>query len=167
METLRNLAEIAVTIAGFSALITLFQGKNSDWKYTDTTNLNRIYIMVEVSLLTCVVCYLPILLSGYFNLEEAFSLASYSFLIMWAIYGRFVMRRNKRMTGSKNPGNTGTKVMRGVAAIIAIFGLLNAVGFLGNGYAENYTVLAFLTLCFTFYFFLRIIYTSIHLPESE
>ena len=41
MDTLKNIATIAITIAGFSALITVLQKSKPVWEHDDKVNLIR------------------------------------------------------------------------------------------------------------------------------
>ena len=59
MENLRTIAEIAITIASFSALIPLFRQNKLKWEFEDKVNLIRFYSMLEISVILIVCCYLP------------------------------------------------------------------------------------------------------------
>ena len=167
METLRNLAEISITIAGFSALITLFQNKGTEWKFIDKNNLNRFYIMIESSLLSCVYCYIPVILIGFIDTTMTFRVASLIFVMVSLFYSAFVLIRNKKMTGSENPGGVGTVLMKYLSFALIILAILNFFGILGNNYESIYKVIVFIVVIGTFYFFLRIIYSSIKIPDNH
>ena len=167
METLRNLSEISITVAGFSALITLFQNKDGNWGSNEKNNLNRLYIMVEMSLLNCSSCYLPILFSGYISEAVSYRISSAIITVLLLVYFLYVINRNKRLTGTSNPGGKGTIMIKAVSSVTIAFCFINALGVLKADVGSNYTVIMFLMLTTNFYFFLRIIYSSIRIPSQD
>lgn len=160
IETLRNIAEVAITIVGFSALITLFQEKKVNWEDEDKLNLIRFYYMIDFGVLLIIFCYMPILLSNYFGLDIACRIALILFGFTTIVYYWFTAKRHKRIMGKKMKGNI-TLIFRLIAIFGVCFSFVVALGYIGSKYQANYLVIILGLLSSALTFFVRLIYFTV------
>ena len=96
MDEFYTLSELAITIAGFAALFSILKQKTEPFELADKLNLIRFYMMIELACMMVILCYTPIILSGYFDSETTYRLSSLVFLILNVFYYFFGTKRNKR-----------------------------------------------------------------------
>ena len=160
MDDFYYLAQITATIAGFAALFSILKHKNKDWNEDAKVNLIRFYIMIELACIITVFCFVPIVLSDYFNTELTFRLSFGSHFILSVGYYFFTLKRNKRITGLVNIAGTSTKIVRLFSIMILLFALCGSLDLLGSHYKTNYLVSLILVFIINLYMFLRLIYFS-------
>jgi len=159
METLRTLAEVTITIAGFAALATLLRVSKSDWKFHDNVNLIAFYIMIETSAINTAVCFIPIVISNYLTLPLTFRVSAGIFFFINITYAIFLVRRIMKLFGKLNPTGLESIILWIVYFASLIFILFTALGLLGTNYQGNFIAIIFINLIFCLFFFLRLIYT--------
>ncbi|QIE58746.1 hypothetical protein G5B37_03970 [Rasiella rasia] len=161
MDEFYTLSQLAISIAGFAALFSILKPKTDSYELTDKLNLIRFYVMIELACMVVILCYLPIILLGYFNPEITYKLSFLTFLILSGIYHVFAMKRNKRVSKKINIGGISTIIIRILTIIGFIFAIFNLTGVISSQFRENYLMLIFLIFSMDIYFFIRLIYFSI------
>ena len=161
MDEFYTLSQLAITIAGFAALFSILKQKTGSFELADKINLVRFYMMIELACMMVILCYTPIILSGYFDSETTYRLSSLVLLILNVSYYIFAVKRNKRYSGKKNIGGTTSMILRIVSICGAICAFVNCIGVIGSHFRENYLLLLFVMFIANMYLFIRLIYFSI------
>ncbi|NNM22727.1 MAG: hypothetical protein HKO54_04165 [Flavobacteriaceae bacterium] len=160
MDDFYYLAQITTTIAGFAALFSILKHSNKTWNDLAKVNLIRFYIMIELACIITIFCFVPIVLSEYFEQEVTFRVSFGSHFLFSTIYYVFALKRNKRITGLVNIAGTSTKIVRIFSIGVLIFAVFGALNFLGDHYKTNYLISLILVFLINLYMFLRLIYFS-------
>lgn len=160
IDSFRNIAELAITIIGFSALISIFQKRGEEWKYQDKTNLLRFYVMLEQAAFILVLCYLPIILINYFDNPDTFVICSVFAAIVTILFVVLAQTRNKRVCGEYIISSFNYIVLVWAFFYVLIaFG--NAFKLLGSGLEANYLTLIYYQIIMCILQFMRLIYSSL------
>ncbi len=99
MDEFYALGEVTITIAGFAALFSILKPQKKTWGDSDKSNLIRFYMMIEFACLISIFCFLPVILSGYFNTEITFRLTFGLYFLVTFPFMIYGTKRNKRLTG--------------------------------------------------------------------
>lgn len=166
IETFRNLAELTITIVGFSALISLLQ-KRKNITHKDRVNQIRFSAMLEQAIVALIFSYLPIILINYLEFDLTFRLCSGLFGIAGILYFRVAMKRNKKITGKVNVVKNVTFIYWILAILINLASFMNAFGFLGQDLESNYLSILFTVILFSVSLFIRLIYSALKYNETE
>ena len=161
MDEFYTLSQLAISIAGFAALFSVLKPQTESYELDDKLNLIRFYVMIELACLIVILCYIPIILSGYFDSEITYKLSFLTFLILSILHHSFSLKRNRKISGKINIGGTSTKFLRILTIIGFAFAFVNLTGIIGSHFRENYLLLIFLIFTMDIYFFIRLIYFSI------
>ena len=161
MDEFYTLSQLAISIAGFAALFSVLKPKTESYELIDKLNLIRFYVMIELACMVVILCYIPIILSGYFDSEITYRLSFLAFLIISVSHHVISMNRNKKLSEKTNIGGISTIILRILTIIGFVFAFVNLIGIIGSHFRENYLLLIFLIFTMDIYFFIRLIYFSI------
>ena len=98
MDTLLTLAEVAITMAGFSSIVVIFKRRESEkWS---RTNANRFHGMVIHSILASLFCFLPFLLLEFIESEAEtmrWCAAVLAVMVAWQVIMISKLERNSHI----------------------------------------------------------------------
>jgi len=86
MDEFYALSQITISIAGFAALFSILRTNEQQWTDLDKLNLIRFYIMIETACIISILCFIPILLSGYLEDDITFKISSLALVIINLLY---------------------------------------------------------------------------------
>ena len=167
MDPFYTLSELAITLTGFAALFSILKSQNTKWDDLDKLNLVRFFVMIELGCLTAILCFAPIILTGYLNEDLAYRVSSFLAFVLLISYNIFALRRHKKISGRIDIGGLSTKIIRLIAILYIIMAILNSLSLVGVNYKSNYLILMVWMFITGLYFFIRLIYFSIHISKIE
>lgn len=167
MSEFYTLSQLAISIAGFAALLSILKPKHTKWQRTDKVNLIRFYIMIELACIIATFCFFPIIFSGYLSDECTYRISFTLCFFSLFGYNIFALMRNKRILGQMNFAGNISKVIRLIGILSILFALINSLGYMGTHFRANYLILMYVGFNVSLFHFFRLIYYSIQQDQSD
>jgi hypothetical protein len=165
LSTLKSLADIAVTLSGFSGLIITFQ-QNPDLK-AGSADLVGVTMILGMGLGVAFFAYLPIVFFSFGLSEYTVWLASSLLAVIYTFYFTNFIRVNLLKRVKKTSARLIFKVMITLGFLMPVALLINAMGQLSIPRSSIYIAVLFLALVMGGYSFSRLLLYPLWLRDKS